>query len=69
VFTDAHQSRVGLWFNPALGGATFTAFDSTGSALESMQATAGNFNASIGQPPTSHSSRSSAARTASPWTI
>jgi hypothetical protein len=43
VFINALQSRVGVWLNPSLGGVTFTAFDSTGQSLESLQGTAGNF--------------------------
>ena len=43
VSIDALQSRVGVWLNPSLGNVTFSAFDSTGSQLETTQGTAGNF--------------------------
>jgi hypothetical protein len=43
VFIDALQSRVGVWLNPSLGNVLFTAFDSTGTPLESTTGTAGNF--------------------------
>ena len=37
------QDRVGVWLNPGLGNVTFSAFDSTGTPLESVTGTAGNF--------------------------
>lgn len=43
VFIDALQSRVGAWLNPSLGNVLLTAFDSTGTPLESTPGTAGNF--------------------------
>lgn len=43
VSIDALQSRVGVWLNPSLGDVTFSAFDSTGTQLETTPGTAGNF--------------------------
>jgi hypothetical protein len=43
VFITTLQGRVGLWLNPGLGNATLQAFDSTGTSLESITGTAGNF--------------------------
>ncbi|HEV8721648.1 MAG TPA: hypothetical protein VGW77_13545 [Candidatus Binatia bacterium] len=44
VFITSLQNRVGFWLNPALGNVLFTAFDSTGTQLESIpNGTAGNF--------------------------
>jgi hypothetical protein len=43
VFTNSLQSRVGVWLNPSLGNVLVTAFDSTGTSLESGTGTAGNF--------------------------
>ena len=43
VFINTLQARVGVWLNPSLGNVTMTAFDSTGSSLESVAGAAGNF--------------------------
>ncbi len=43
VFINTLQARVGVWLNPSLGNVTMTAFDSTGSSLESVAGSAGNF--------------------------
>jgi hypothetical protein len=43
VFITGLQSRAGVWLNPSLGNVTFSAFDSTGTQLESFTGTAGNF--------------------------
>jgi hypothetical protein len=43
VFINQLQSRVGVWLNPALGNALFTAFDSNGQSVGSIVGTAGNF--------------------------
>ncbi len=43
VFINTLQARVGVWLNPSLGNVTMTAFDSSGSSLESVAGTAGNF--------------------------
>lgn len=43
IFLGGNVNRAGVWLNPSRGNALLTAFDSTGSALESVQGTAGNF--------------------------
>jgi PEP-CTERM motif len=43
VFINTLQARVGVWLNPSLGNVTMTAFDSSGSSLEQVSGTAGNF--------------------------
>src|SRR5207245_1878767 len=43
IFTTTLQNRAGVWLNPALGSALFTAFDATGASLESVTGSAGNF--------------------------
>lgn len=43
VFIDALQARAGVWLNPSLGNVLLTAFDSTGSSIESVTGTGGNF--------------------------
>jgi PEP-CTERM motif-containing protein len=43
VFINQLQSRVGVWLNPSLGNALFTAFDSNGQSVGSVVGTAGNF--------------------------
>jgi hypothetical protein len=43
VFINSLQARVGVWLNPALGDVTFSAFDNTGSQLETVTGTKGNF--------------------------
>lgn len=43
VFINTLQARVGVWLNPSLGNVTMTAFDNTGSSLESVAGSAGNF--------------------------
>ena len=43
IFTTTLQNRAGVWLNPALGSALFTAFDATGIGLESVIGSAGNF--------------------------
>ncbi len=43
VFINNLQARVGVWLNPSLGNVTMTAFDSTGTSLEQVAGTAGNF--------------------------
>jgi hypothetical protein len=43
IFTGGNVNRAGVWLNPSLGNVLLTVFDSSGSSLESIIGSAGNF--------------------------